>query len=118
VLPGVGIGLVVGSGRGLVGTGLAPGVPIVLTVGKGIRLSSGTGVVVRTGAVVTTGVGLNVPIEVKAGVVDDAGAVVPLGADTPLSINDGAVGLVDESHAAPNTHNVRTNKGVRCIQPA
>jgi hypothetical protein len=59
--PGTGTGLIVGNGIGFVGTGLAPGTDIVLTVGKGMRLITGTGL--SSGG----GVGINVPMDVSAG---------------------------------------------------
>ena len=49
-VPGIGTGLIVGNGIGFVGTGLAPGTVIVLTVGKGMN-----------------GGGINVPMDVSVG---------------------------------------------------
>lgn len=43
MLAGIGTGFVVGISIGLVGTRLTPGTVIVPTVGKGMRLSIGTG---------------------------------------------------------------------------
>jgi hypothetical protein len=59
--PGIGTGLIVGNGIGFVGTGLAPGTVIVLTVGKGMRPGTGTGL--GTGGAV----GINVPMDVSVG---------------------------------------------------
>ena len=59
--PGIGTGFVVGIGGGLGGIRLTPGVVVVLTVGRGMRLSTGAELNIGSGVDI---VDINVPVDV------------------------------------------------------